>query len=206
MKYKDLRIDSYIEKSQLFAQPILKYLRKQIHKACPEVTETIKWGFPHFEYNGMLCFMASFKEHCTFGFWRGELMKELRMKANISREKGMGQFGRITTLKDLPPDGLLHKWIKEAVNINEKGIETIPKKKITNKKTLPTPGYFSEAINKNKKVAENFIALTASQRNEYVEWVTEAKTVLTRDSRIKSMLEWVKEGKPRNWKYMAKYK
>ncbi|TAH43895.1 MAG: hypothetical protein EYC69_01420 [Bacteroidetes bacterium] len=206
MKNTDIRVDAYIKRSAPFAIGILNHLRKQVHKACPGVTETIKWGFPHFEYEGMLCFMAGFKSHCTFGFWRGDLLKGLRDKANKTGEKGMGQFGRIRTIKDLPSDAILNKWIVEAAKLNEKGKSTVLKKIAVKKKTLSVPAYFTKAINTTKLSATNFKKLTPSQQNEYVEWITEAKTEATRLSRMKSMIAWIKEGKPRNWKYMDRYK
>lgn len=206
MKNTDPRVDAYIAKKEDFAIKILDHLRKVIHKACPEITETIKWGFPHFEYEGPLCFMAGFKAHCTFGFWRGDLLKDLREKANTTGEKGMGQFGRITSLKDLPSDAAISKWIREAAKLNEQGVSALPPRKITTQKLLKTPAYFTKALSTNKKAEKNFHALTIAQRNEYIEWITEAKTESTRQSRMKSMLEWVRDAKPRNWKYMAKYK
>ncbi len=205
MKSTDIRVDAYIKKSAPFAVIILNHIRKQVHRACPGVTETIKWGFPHFEYKGMLCFMAGFKLHCTFGFWRGDLLKGLRDKANKTGEKGMGQFGRIRTIKDLPSDAILNKWIAEAAKLNEQGKSAVKKKVAVKKKAHTVPGYFTKAINTTKLSATNFKKLTSSQQNEYVEWVMEAKSEATRQKRIMLTVEWVKEGKPQNWKYMAKY-
>ena len=198
MKNTDIRVDAYIKKSAPFAGSILNHLRKQVHKACPGVSETIKWGFPHFEYEGMLCFMAGFKSHCTFGFWRGDLLKGMRDEANKTGEKGMGQFGRIRTIKDLPSDAILNKWITEAAKLNEQGKSAVIKKVAVKKKVLTVPDYFTKAINTTKLSATNFKKLSSSQQNEYVEWVTDAKAETTRLSRIKSKFEWVKEGKPRN--------
>ena len=206
MKNTDPRVDAYIKRSAPFAQSILNHLRKQVHKACPNVKETIKWGFPHFEYAGMLCFMAGFKSHCTFGFWRGNLLRDIREKANKSGEKGMGQFGRIRNVKDLPSDSVLIRWINEAAKLNEKGKSTVSKKTVVKKKAVKVPVFFTKSINSTKLTAANFKKLSPSQQNEYVEWVSEAKTEVTREKRMLLTIEWVKEGKPQNWKYMARYK
>ena len=64
MGSQDTRVDAYIAKSADFAKPILTHLRDIVHATCPEVEETMKWSFPNFMYKGMLCSMASFKEHC----------------------------------------------------------------------------------------------------------------------------------------------
>lgn len=58
MGSKNKQVDAYIAKAAPFAQTILDHLRQLVHQACPEVQETIKWGFPHFEYHGILCSMA----------------------------------------------------------------------------------------------------------------------------------------------------
>ena len=132
MLKKDKRIDAYITKSAPFAKPILKHFRALVHRACPEVEETIKWNFPHFDYKGsMMCSMAAFKQHCAIGFWKASLLtdaKKLIERANS--EEAMGHFGRITSLKDLPKDAVLTKYIKEAMKLNREGIKPPSKTKI----------------------------------------------------------------------------
>src|SRR3989442_58654 len=100
MAGKDPRIDAYIAKAAPFAQPILRRVRKLVHQGCPEVQETIKWSMPHFEYHGIMLGMAAFKEHCSIGFWKGELL----FGKSAGSDNGMGHFGKITGLKDLPSD------------------------------------------------------------------------------------------------------
>jgi hypothetical protein len=61
-------------------------LRDLVHKACPEVEETMKWSFPHFDYKGMMCSMAAFKQYCAFGFWKASsicFLKENRAIGNM---------------------------------------------------------------------------------------------------------------------------
>lgn len=119
MAEKDPRVDEYIAAAAPFAQPILKHLRQLVHAGCPDVEETIKWGFPHFEYEGNLGGMAAFKGHCTFGFWKGELIfgPEKSEEGN-----GMGQFGRLTQLSDVPDDAVFLGYVRQAVELNEEGV------------------------------------------------------------------------------------
>src|SRR6187401_1911968 len=118
----DARIDAYIEKSADFAQPILIHLRKLIHKACPDVKETLKWGMPSFEYKGILCGFAAFKKHCTFGFWKSSLLSDPH--GVLEKEKtAMGSLGRMASLEDLPSDKILKSLIKEAIRLNDEGIK-----------------------------------------------------------------------------------
>ncbi len=133
MGTRDKRVDAYIAKSAEFARPILRDLREIVHEACPEVEETIKWGFPHFDYKGMLCGMAAFKQHCTFGFWKSKLV--LDPDDNKSRD-AMGQFGRITSLKDLPSRRMLIGCVKKAKELNDAGIKTPRPKPRSEKKEL----------------------------------------------------------------------
>jgi len=203
MGKRDKRIDNYILKSADFAIPILTHLRELVHVACPEVVETMKWSFPVFEYKGILCNMASFKQHCTFGFWKAALMKDTTLMRNAASETAMGHLGKIQSLNDLPSDKTLIRFIKEAVKLNESGAK-VAKKLVTEKKKLIVPPYFQKALKTDKLALKTFAGFSYSNQKEYVEWITEAKTYATRDRRIATALEWLAEGKIRNWKYIRK--
>lgn len=202
MPAHDPRVDEYISKSADFAKPVLTYLRDTIHKACPDVKETMKWSCPNFEYaGGILCSMAAFKQHCAFGFWLASLMKVPdKLLALVGEKTSMGHFGQIKNIADLPSEEVLVKYIKEAMALNEKG-DKIPKKKSIQTNEVEVPPYFAEALEQNKGVFVNFEKLSPSHKKEYLEWITEAKTEVTRNKRIATALEWLAEGKSRNWKY-----
>ncbi len=196
------KIDAYIEKSADFAKPILKHFRTVVHKAHPDIEETVKWGMPFFEYKGVICNMASFKQHCAIGFWKASLMTDSHNLFSKDNEAAMGQLGRITSLKDLPPDKILITYIKEAIKLNEAGVKV--EKKTTIKKELEIPSYLISALKKSKKANFAFDNFSYSHKKEYVEWITEAKTEATRNKRLTTAIEWISEGKGRNWKYEKK--
>ena len=202
MAKKDSRVDACIAKSAPFAQPILKHIRKLVHAGCPEVEETIKWQFPSFMYKGMLCGMAAFKNHCTFGFWKHELIFGKEKLAANGEERGMGQFGRITSLSDLPKDAVLLGYIKEAVRLNDEGIKAPSRAKPKKKAPLVVPDYFMKELKKNKKALAVFEGFSYSHKKEYTEWIAEAKAEDTRKRRLETAIQWMTEGKARNWKYM----
>lgn len=195
----DPRVDAYIEKSAEFARPILNHLRKLVHANCPEAEETIKWGTPHFEYKGLLCGMAAFKQHCTFGFWKGELVVD-----GEQRDEAMGDFGRIASLKDLPRDSVLAEYIKQAAALNDRGVPAPHMAERKRRPELPVPDDLARALSENTRAKATFDKFPPSQRREYIEWITEAKTDATRQRRLATALDWMAEGKPRNWKYMKK--
>ncbi|HVZ98077.1 MAG TPA: YdeI/OmpD-associated family protein [Chitinophagaceae bacterium] len=199
---KDKRIDEYIARSEAFSKPILLHIRKLVHQACPEVQENIKWGFPHFDYKGIMCSMASFKNHCAFGFWKYALMKDAQQMAD-NNENAMGHLGKIKSLQDLPSDKKIIAWVKEAMQLNDKDIK-LPERKKKDKKEIVVPDALQTALNKNKKALEHFTGFPPSHKREYIEWITEAKTDETRNRRIAQTVEWVAEGKGRNWKYERK--
>ncbi|MDB5201302.1 MAG: hypothetical protein JWQ27_711 [Ferruginibacter sp.] len=200
MPKKDIRIDNYILKAQPFAQPILNYLRDLVHSVCPDVEETIKWSFPHFDYKGSFCHMAAFKEHCAFGFWKAALMTDAsNLKEN--QQTAMGHLGRITNMKDLPSAKNLTAMLKEAMRLNDSGVKLPPRQKTPATAVIEVPDYFKKALNKNPAAKERFNAFSASHRKEYVLWITEAKTDATRERRMATALEWIAAGKGRNWKY-----
>jgi uncharacterized protein YdeI (YjbR/CyaY-like superfamily) len=195
------RVDEYISKSADFAKPILTYLREIVHKACPNVQETIKWNFPNFEYaGGILCSMAAFKQHCAFGFWLASLMTDPEKLLTIGEKTAMGHLGQIKNVADLPPEKVLIRYIKEAMLLNEKGAK-ISKKKVTEIKEVEVPPYFLDALRQNETAYSNFEKFSPSHKKEYLEWITEAKSEATRNKRIATALEWLEEGKPRLWKY-----
>lgn len=203
MGAKDPRVDAYIANSAEFAKPILNHLRSLVHAACPDVEETIKWGFPHFMYKGMLCSMASFKQHSAFTLWKGSAILE----DGTSAGEAMGQFGRITALSDLPSDEILTGYIREAVKLNAARVK-LPGRSRTRekqeKKEIVVPDYLIAALEENESARATFEGFSPSHTREYVQWVTEAKGEATRKRRVETAVEWMAEGKPRNWKYVKK--
>ena len=204
MSQRDPRIDAYIEKSADFARPILRHLRAVVHEACPDVDETMKWSFPHFEYKGILCSMAAFKAHCAFGFWTGAEVLE-----GEAREGAMGQLGRITSVKDLPSKKVLAGYVKKAMALKDAGVKPAWAKARAAKaksKVVSVPEELAAALalKKNRRARETFDAFPPGHRREYAEWVAEAKRPETRLRRAAQAVEWLAEGKQRNWKYLEK--
>jgi uncharacterized protein YdeI (YjbR/CyaY-like superfamily) len=200
------KVDAYIEKARPFAQPILAHLRKAIHAGCPGVEETIKWSQPFFEYRGtILCNMSAFKEHCRFGFWGLEISAVLR-KEGVRRENGASTLGRIASADTLPPEKKIAGWVAQAAALIESGqerspIAARPRTLKAAKPTLKTPPDFNQALGKNKKASAVFAAFSPSCRREYIEWIVDAKRPETRVQRIATAVDWIAQGKQRNWKY-----
>jgi uncharacterized protein YdeI (YjbR/CyaY-like superfamily) len=193
----DPRIDSYIARQADFARPILEHLRSAVHAACPEAEETMKWSMPHFLYKGqMLAGMAAFKAHATFGFWRA---KEVLGETGAERD-AMGQFGRLTSVADLPPEDVLHALIRRAMALTDSGSRP-SRPKAAPKPEPETPSELDAALSANPAARATFDGFPPSCRREYVQWVVEAKRPETRDKRIAQAVEWMAEGKRRNWKY-----
>lgn len=201
MGQTDPRIDAYIAESAEFARPLLVHLRGVIHGACPEVEETLKWGMPSFVYHGrILCGMAAFKQHASFGFWQGA---HIVGPDGGKREEAMGQFGRLTGVKDLPGKRELSGYVKQAMALIDAGVKRPSTQRTTPKPPVEVPPDLAAALKRNAKARKTFDAFPPSQRREYVEWITEAKREATRLKRLEQALEWLAEGKPRNWKYMG---
>jgi uncharacterized protein YdeI (YjbR/CyaY-like superfamily) len=200
MSTRDARVDRYIEKSAEFAKPILNHIRELVHSVCPDVEETVKWGFPHFMYKGILCSMASFKQHCAVGFWKGALVFQAIPGVKKRENAAMGHLGRITTIADLPDRRTLTRCIIEAVHLNETGTKLPPKPKPP-RKELVVPDDLAAGLKKNKKALATFAGFTYSHRKEYIQWITAAKTEATRAKRLKTALDWMVDGKSRHWKY-----
>jgi uncharacterized protein YdeI (YjbR/CyaY-like superfamily) len=197
MLSRDKRIDAYIAKAPDFAKPILAHIRETFHAACPDVEETVKRSHPTFMHHGILAGMAAFKEHATLGFWKGKLILD---KNGSQADEAMGSFGRLTSIKDLPPRTVLTGYIKKAMQLNEDGVKVVKPK--TKPKPAPkAPPYLLAAFRQNKKAAAHYAAMSPSMQREYVDWLTEAKTDATRQRRLQTAVAWIAEGKKRNWKY-----
>ncbi|MBS1543072.1 MAG: YdeI/OmpD-associated family protein [Bacteroidetes bacterium] len=200
MGKRDKRVDQYISKSQDFAKPILKHLRDLVHVSCPEVEETIKWGFPHFDYRGIMCSMAAFKKHCSFGFWKAAMMKDTSLMQMAKSEAAMGHLGQIQSLQDLPSDKVMKSYIMEAARLNEGGVK-VRKASPAKKVPLKIPPYLKKALEGNKKAKEFFLGLSYSHQKDYLTWLAEAKTQPTLEKRLATTMQWLSVGKRRNWKY-----
>lgn len=203
MGKKDKRIDHYIANAAPFAQPILNYLRELVHAGCPDVEETMKWSFPHFDYSQeILCSMAAFKKHCSFGFWKASQLSDPYKILELVGKTSMGSLGQITSMNGLPKDRILLSYIKEAAKLNKEGVKPAPRPKTVTKKETEIPAYFLKALNNNKDAKKTFDNFSPSNKREYVNWVTDAKTEVTRKKRLETSIEWMSEGKIRHWKYV----
>ena len=189
-------IDAYISRVADFARPILEKVRAAFHKGCPELEERLKWGVPSFEHKGMMGGMAAFKQHVAWGFWR---QAEMEDPEGIFKGEGMMGGGKITQVTELPSQSVIVKYVKAAAKLNE----TVPRKRAPakGKPTVKVPPDLTRALRRNRKALATFERLSPSHRREYVEWITEAKQEATRERRIATALEWLAEGKSRNWKY-----
>lgn len=198
MGTRDPRVDAYIAKTQPFARPILEHIRAVVHSACPHVEETLKWSSPTFMYRGMLCGMAAFKEHATFGFWKHSLVVP---NPKDKCHEAMGSFGRLTSVKDLPARAVLTGMIKKAVKLNDKGVKAPHMVNRRQHKPLPVPADLRAALAKNRKARATFEGFSPSNQRDYISWIIEAKAKETRQRRLGTAIEWVTEGKIRNWKH-----
>jgi uncharacterized protein YdeI (YjbR/CyaY-like superfamily) len=200
------KVDAYIAKSADFAQPILRHLRDLVHKACADVVEEMKWSRPFFLHGGViLCNISAFKAHCSFGFWGAEIGKALAAEG-VVRESGMGSLGRITSVKDLPAEKKLLGYIKQAAKLIDAGLgdnRMVLARRLVKAPKAPVeiPAEFTAALRRDRKAAAAYAAFSPSCQREYAEWIAEAKRPETRERRIAQAVEWIGEGKQRNWKY-----
>lgn len=197
------KVDAYIAKSQTFAQPILSHIRELVHKGCPDVEETIKWSMPFFQLRGVILGqMAAFKQHCSMGFW-GPEMKAILREDGMESKDGMGLLGKITSLKDLPSDKTLLNYYRQAAGFVASGQRTqsLVRPKKSPKPAPEVPAELTAALKKNKAAAKVFAGFSDSCRREYADWIAEAKRPETKEKRVTQAVEWIAEGKQRNWKY-----
>ena len=191
---RDPRIDARIAEAAPFARPILAHLRELVHATLPGAEETIKWGMPHFTVGGKnIAGMSAFKAHCAFV-----------IHGDGRQGDAMGQYGKIATLDDLPPDeDLAQKLLAAKARIESAGtaVKSRPATPRQPKPQLPLPPEFAAALAASPAARATLDAFAPSHRREYVEWISEAKRAETRARRVDQAIEWLAEGKKRNWKY-----
>jgi uncharacterized protein YdeI (YjbR/CyaY-like superfamily) len=189
---RDPRIDAYIARAQPFARPILENVRERVHAIVPDIEEAMKWSHPTYLRNGKIVLAtAAFKEHAAVNFWRGQ---ELGLDRSAG---GMGQLGKLTSLDDLPMD--LDARIAKAGDVSS--VPAAPKPKRAPRPMPDLHPDFAAALDKSPKAKATMDAFPPSCRREYLEWIAEAKQDATRQKRIAAAIEWLTEGKRRNWKY-----
>lgn len=196
MGTRDPRVDAYIAKAAPFARPILTHLSDVIHEACPDVAETMKWSVPAFDYQGPMCQMAAFKEHCRFGFWKGALVFD----GPPPGVDAAGQFVRLASVDDLPPKRELLTYVRAAAALNASGARPARPARAP-KPELPVPDDLLALLEQHEAARLAFEGFSPSHRREYVEWIVEAKTEATRQRRLEQTLAQLADGKPRHWKH-----
>lgn len=190
------RVDAYIAKAPPFAQPILEKIRERVHAAVPRVQEAMKWSAPGFTLDGrILLIMASFKGHAALNFWRGQEIGDGSPKTGA-----MGQFGKLTSVNDLPPDEELDALIREAAELSKKAAQP-RKSKHAPKRAPELHPEFAAALAKAPKAKDVLEGFPPSAQRDYFEWISEAKQDATRQKRIATAIEWLSEGRRRHWKY-----
>jgi len=195
-------VDAYINKAAGFAQPILEYLREVVHAGTPGVVEEMKWSRPFFVYEGVILGnMSAFKAHCSFGLWGSEV-GEVLQKDGAAQNNGMGTFGKITSIEELPARTKLVSYVKRAAKAIDDGERTKAwSRPRVVKAEAEVPEALTAALKKNKAAAKTFEAMTPGCKREYCQWIAEAKREETRAKRVATAVEWIAEGKSRNWKY-----
>ena len=202
MGQKDQQVDKYIDEAPPFARPILKHLRKLVHQVIPEVQESIKWKVPAFGYKGLFGGMSAFKAHVGLAIWSAPALRDthgILGDPTTMGYKAMGKLGRITSMDELPPDEAIVDLLEQAKEVHDSGKKSAKAKPV--KAAIEVPDHFVKALKAHKNAWKNFEAFSPSKKREYVEWITGAKTEKTRESRMATAVEWIAEGKSRNWKY-----
>ena len=193
---REPRIDAYIAKAQPFARPILQHIRDRVHAVLPDAEEAIKWSMPAYMVGEKLVLItAAFKAHAALNFWRGQQLEF------VSRQRRRnGPVRQIDVGRGPSRHAELDRLILEAAEL----AKTAPAPRKPKHAPKPAPELhpeFASALSKAPEAKAVLDGFPPSAQREYFEWVADAKQDATRQKRIATSIEWLSEGKRRNWKY-----
>ncbi len=188
---------------------LLEAFRSAALEACPEAVPTVRWKQPMLDHHGPLLMLSARKAHVNLTFWLGRQMKDPEgVLTDVGSRSGLRTL-RVEASGEPPPRELLRAYVAEAAALNEaraaakRAGRPSPRARPARSRPEPrVPEDLAAALERSPSAAAVFAGFSPTNRREYVEWLTEAKREATRARRLAQAIEWIAEGKPRNWKYM----
>ena len=143
----------------------------------------------------MICWLAYFKNHVGINFFKGSLIEDLHgLYDEACMDKGNRQI-KFRRQDDVDEVKLKH-YLYEAIKLNKEGTNVQAKKISTD-----IPENLAQALAKNINAKNFFDSLAQGYKRDYIVWITTAKQEKTRLKRLNTTIEWLSEGKKKNWKY-----
>lgn len=163
-----------------------------------ELIETTKWGIPVYTHNDKnIVGVAGFKSYFGLWFYNGVFLEDQSNKlinANKENTKSLRQW-RFFSEDDIEEE-LILKYIKEAIEIEKKGLKIKPQRTKTK-----VPELLTDAFNKDSDLEKAFNQFTPFKQKEFCEYITTAKRESTKHSRIEKIVPMIKSGVGLNDKY-----
>lgn len=162
------------------------------------LVETTKWGGPVYTYNNKnVLGIGGFKSYFGIWFYNGVFLKDekkLLINANEESTKSLRQM-RFNSVNEID-EKLILAYIKEAIEIEEKGL-AIPKEK---KETI-IPEILQNELDKNSELKNRFNTFSPYKQREFIEHITSAKQEKTQMARLEKIIPMILEEKGLNDKY-----
>lgn len=164
------------------------------------LVETTKWGGPVYTYNNKnVVGIGGFKSYFGIWFFNGVFLKDekkLLINANEENTKSLRQM-RFNSVKEID-EKLILTYIKEAIEIEEKGL-VIPKEK---KETI-IPELLQNELDKNSELNDKFNTFSPYKQREFIEYIITVKQEKTQISQLQKVILMILEGRGLNNKYRA---
>ena len=162
--------------------------------------ETTKWGGPVYTYNNKnVVGIGGFKSYFGIWFYNGVFLKDekkLLINANEENTKSLRQM-RFNSAQEID-EKLILNYIKEAIEIEDKGL-VIPKEK---KETI-IPELLQKELDKNSELHIKFNQFSPYKQREFIEYIVTAKQEKTQLARLEKVIPMILEEKGLNDKYRA---
>ena len=181
---KATSVDDYLARAPEVTRPVLAELRRIFLAASPKIEEVIKWGVPIFAYKGDLGGISASTAHVTWSLWKARQLNDPHDLIG----HGILLGGKVAGVEEMPPEGALTDLIRQAVDLNERGV-------IVPTPRPETPADFAAAIRQSTEAAKHYAAFTPARQWQYVNWIAAAKRPETRLKRIRAAAERISEGR-----------
>ena len=182
------KVDAFVSRAKAWQGEMQKL--RSILVDC-ELDEDLKWGKPCFAFEGKnIAIIQPFKAHCSLMFFKGALFEDTHGLLRSQGENTQSALRLEFTSEAQVKKSVLQSYVKQAIQVEKAGLKVDFKAK----RELEFPEELTRMLQKDKKLAKAFHALTPGRQRAYIMHFTAAKQSQTRTARIEKCIPKILAG------------